>query len=138
MFAHAVAINGLTQLKKDKKMEKQIKLLKETMCAYDQHEITHYPRHWYKPKPMLPKGTVLKVKKEWTNFYGSYYRCTTPDGDYDIPVENAEEVVPKVGELEENCASPVCAYRGNGVCSFKKDEFCPMFVPKTQGEGGES
>lgn len=110
-------------------MAKQIELTQDTMCAHDEHEIKNYPRPWYKPKPKLPKGTVLTVKETWSNFYGTYHRCVTPDGEYDIPVENAEVVVPKVGELEETCASEVCNYRGKGVCTFKKGQYCPMYEP---------
>lgn len=100
--------------KRINEMAKQIELTQDTMCAHDQHEIKNYPRPWYKAKPELPKGTVLTVKETWSNFYGTYHRCVTPDGEYDIPVENAKEVVPTVGELEETCASEVCRYRGNG------------------------
>jgi hypothetical protein len=113
-------------------MAKQIELTKDTMCAHDQHEIKNYPRPWYKAKPELPKGTVLTVKETWSNFYGTYHRCVTPDGEYDIPVENAKEVVPTVGELEETCASEVCRYRGNGVCTFRKGEYCPMYEPNAE------
>lgn len=113
-------------------MSKQIELTQDTMCAHDQHEIKNYPRPWYKPKPMLPKGTVLKVKETWSNFYGTYHRCVTPDGEYDIPVENAKELVPKVGELEETCATEVCNYKGKGVCTFKKGEYCPMYEPNAE------
>ena len=113
-------------------MAKQIELTKDTMCAHDQHEIKNYPRPWYKPKPELPKGTVLKVKETWSNFYGTYHRCVTPDGEYDIPVENAIEITPKVGELEETCASEVCRYRGNGVCTFRKGEYCPLYEPNAE------
>ena len=62
-----------------------IKLKRDTMCAHDEHEMTKYPRPWFKAKPMLPAGTVLNVGKEWSNFYGCYYRC----GEYDIPVDAA-------------------------------------------------
>lgn len=113
-------------------MVKQIELTQDTMCAHDEHEIKNYPRPWYEPKPKLPKGTVLTVKETWSNFYGTYHRCVTPDGEYDIPVENAKELVPKVGELEETCASEVCRYRGNGVCTFKKGEYCPMYEPNAE------
>lgn len=115
--------------KRINEMAKQIELTQDTMCAHDEHEIKNYPRPWYKPKPKLPKGTVLTVKETWSNFYGTYHRCVTPDGEYDIPVENAEVVVPKVGELEETCASQVCNYRGKGFCTFKKDQYCPMYEP---------
>ena len=117
---------------KIKKMAKQIELTKDTMCAHDQHEIKNYPRPWFEPKPKLPKGTVLTVKKTWSNFYGTYHRCVTPDGEYDIPVENAKELVPKVGELEETCASEVCRYRGKVVCTFKKGQYCPMYEPNAE------
>lgn len=77
----------------------KIRLIKETMCAHDWHEVTNHPRPWYKSKPILPEGTVLDVKNQWSNFYGSYYKCSVPSGvdvsgctvdyEYDIPVENA-------------------------------------------------
>lgn len=67
----------------------KIKLLEDTMCAHDLHEITNYPRPWFKEKPMLKKDTVLTVSEIWNNFYGSYYRCEHDSGIYDIPVEKA-------------------------------------------------
>ena len=69
-----------------------IQLTEDTMCAHDKHEMTKYPRPWYKAKPTLHVGTILKVEEEWTNFYGSYYRCETTDGSYDIPIENAKDI----------------------------------------------
>ncbi len=106
--------------------------MEEYIRNYITEKIKNYPRPWYKPKPELPKGTVLTVKETWSNFYGTYHRCVTPDGEYDIPVENAEVVVPKVGELEETCASEVCNYRGKGVCTFKKGEYCPLYEPNAE------
>lgn len=35
-------------------------------------------------KPWLPKGTVLKVKYQFTNFYGIFFRCEHENGEYDI------------------------------------------------------
>lgn len=69
-----------------------IQLTEDTMCAHDRHELTHYPRPWFKAKPTLHTGAVLEVKEIFTNFYGQYYRCETKDGVYDIPVENAKDV----------------------------------------------
>ncbi len=66
-----------------------IELTEETMCAHDEHEIRNYPRPWFHAKPALKKGTRLEVKEQWANFFGSYYRCETEDGLYDIPVEKA-------------------------------------------------
>lgn len=43
----------------------KIRLIKETMCAHDVHEMTNYPRAWFNPKPALPEGTELVVDKEW-------------------------------------------------------------------------
>jgi hypothetical protein len=71
----------------------QIRLLKDTQCAGDLHEMTKYPRPWFKAKPTLPKDTVLTVSKRWTNFYGSYYRCEHENGTYDIPVDSAEPLL---------------------------------------------
>ena len=69
-----------------------IQLTEDTMCAHDRHELTHYPRPWFKAKPTLHTGAVLEVKEIFTNFYGQYYKCETKDGVYDIPVENAKDV----------------------------------------------
>lgn len=69
-----------------------IQLTEDTMCAHDKHEMTKYPRPWFKAKPMLHTGTLLEVKEVWTNFYGSYYRCETIDGTYDIPIEKAKDI----------------------------------------------
>ena len=71
---------------------KIIELTEDTMCAHDQHELKHYPRPWFHAKPKLLKGTQLKVKEEWANFYGSYYRCDHENGEYDIPKENAKVI----------------------------------------------
>jgi hypothetical protein len=71
-------------------MAKEIELTEDTMFAHDLHELTHYPRPWFKEKPMLPKGTRLTVKEEWANFYGSYYRCDHENGEYDIPISKAK------------------------------------------------
>jgi len=68
----------------------EIRLIEDTGCAHDEHEMKYYPRIWYHAKPVLSKGTRLEVIKEWTNFYGSYYRCKHEFGEYDIPVEKAE------------------------------------------------
>ena len=62
------------------------------MCAHDKHELTNYPRSWFKAKPTLHVGTILEVKEVWTNFYDSYYRCDTTAGIYDIPIENAQDI----------------------------------------------
>lgn len=62
-----------------------IELTEDTMCAHDLHELKHYPRPWFHAKPKLPKGTRLKVKEQWANFYGAYFRCEHENGEYDIP-----------------------------------------------------
>lgn len=68
----------------------RIRLTEDTMCAGDKHEIINYPRASFQSKPTLPAGTELEVEKEWCNFYGCYYRCSTPDGKYDIPINKAK------------------------------------------------
>lgn len=73
-------------------MKKYIRLKEDTMCAHDVHEMVNYPRSWFKPKPLLKKGTLLEVEGIWANFYGNYYRCKTTDGLYDIPTYKAEWV----------------------------------------------
>lgn len=74
----------------------RIKLKRDTRCAYDEHEMTMYPREGFIPKPVLPAGTVLNVDKKWMNFYGTYYRC----GEYDIPTD-AAVVIEGGEEFEE-------------------------------------
>lgn len=73
-------------------MTQRIVLTKDTMCAHDKYEMIKYPRPWFKAKPTLHTGTVLEVKEVLTNFYGSYFRCETIDGTYDIPIENAKDI----------------------------------------------
>lgn len=41
-----------------------------------------------------------------------------------------EPANPPVGELEATCGSETCAYRGKGVCHYKANQFCPMYVKK--------
>ena len=67
----------------------RIILTEDTLCAGDKHEMINYPRDGFKPKPALPKGTILEVKEEWQNLYGTYYRCSHENGNYDIPKRNA-------------------------------------------------
>lgn len=70
----------------------KIRLTENAMCAHDLHELTNYQRPWFKAKPILPKGTVLTVKEQWINFFGSYYRCDHENGTYDIKRSEAEVI----------------------------------------------
>lgn len=74
----------------------RIILIDDTICAGDKHEMINYLRDGFKPKPALPKGTILEVKEEWQNFYGTYYRCSHENGTYDIPKRNAEPYISEV------------------------------------------
>lgn len=69
-----------------------VELTEDTRCAHDLHEMMNYPRPWFKAKPVLPKGTRLEVETEWSNFYGTYYRCRHENGEYDIPVAKAKVI----------------------------------------------
>ena len=40
------------------------------------------------------------------------------------------EIREKEGLLEDSCESGTCAYRGKEVCTFRKGEFCPMYICK--------
>lgn len=80
----------------------EIQLLQASSCANDEHEIENYPRPSFKPKPEILAGTRLRVKEEWQNFYGRYYRCYLPDEMkdkgysipwYDIPVDKKAIVI---------------------------------------------
>lgn len=82
-------------------MEQKIKLIVPTKCAEDEHEVTHYPRPSFKPKPELPAGTILVANEKWANFYDEYYRCDLPPEMkdkgysipwYDIPVDKATPI----------------------------------------------
>lgn len=85
-----------------------IQLIEESLCAHDVHELMHYPRPWYKPKPLLPKGTYLLASEVWSNFYGSYYRCEHEYGSYDIPVSSARVIA-------ENDDDKVYVRKGDAV-----------------------
>ena len=74
----------------------RIILIEDTMCAGDKHEMINYPREGFKPKPALPRGTILEVKEKFRNLYGDYYRCVHENGTYDIPKRNAEPYITDV------------------------------------------
>ena len=74
----------------------RIILTEDTICAGDKHEMINYPREGFKPKPALPKGTILEIKEEWQNFYGTYYRCSHENGTYDVPKRNARPCISEV------------------------------------------
>ena len=42
-------------------------------------------------KPWIPKGTTLKVKYRWCNFYGMFYRCFYNGNEYDIKASDVKE-----------------------------------------------
>lgn len=42
-------------------------------------------------KPWIPKGTTLKVKYRWCNFYGMFYRCEYNGQTYDINACDVKE-----------------------------------------------
>jgi len=69
----------------------KIKIIKDCCCEHDLHEMTNYSRYGLTLQE-FEDGDVLEVEKEWTNFYGSYYRCTTEKGYADIKVQNAIEL----------------------------------------------
>lgn len=66
-------------------------IIKECSCEHDLHEITNYPR----PGLTVQKfavGQELIVEKEWHNWYGKYYRCTTDKCYADIAITNAKVI----------------------------------------------
>lgn len=54
---------------------------------HDMYEMTKHYRPGYQVKPELPMGSVFPVVKEWENFYGAFYRVSTPNGEYDLPID---------------------------------------------------
>lgn len=47
-----------------------------------------------------------------------------------VEPEPAPAVLAEPGELEATCGSETCAYRGKGICHYKANQFCPMYVKK--------
>ena len=72
---------------------KKIILTEPTICSQDEHEMNYYKRSGFVIKPELPKGTILEVSEEYTNFYGKYYKCKTKDGMYYIPFWKSKEIL---------------------------------------------
>ena len=63
------------------------------MCEADLHEMTFYPRKWFKAKPKLKAGEeFLYDGAEYKNLYGHYYELTTEHGTYHIDPCNAEVI----------------------------------------------
>lgn len=50
-------------------------------------------------KPWIPKGTTLKVKYRWCNYYGMFYRCYYNDTTYDINACDCKEGPLCIGEF---------------------------------------
>lgn len=73
-------------------------IVKEVILSkdcYDEQEIHYFDIK----KPQLKKGTKLKVKYKWHNFYGAYYRCFHKNGEYDIRIGDCETPKIEVGEF---------------------------------------
>lgn len=47
-----------------------------------------------------------------------------------VEPEPAPAAPAEPGELEATCGSETCAYRGKGICHYKANQFCPMYVKK--------
>ena len=47
-----------------------------------------------------------------------------------VEPEPAPAVPIEPDELEATCGSETCAYRGKGICHYKANQFCPMYVKK--------
>ena len=69
----------------------KIKITAACCCEHDLHEITNYPRQGLTLQ-QFKAGDELEVKNEWTNCYGSYYRCQTAKGYADILTTKAEPI----------------------------------------------
>ena len=78
---------------------KEVTLLKD--CC-DEEE-AHY---FNITKPWIKKGTTLKVKYRWCNFYGMFYRCEHNGKTYDIKAGDVKEgplcLVDFIGLLPED------------------------------------
>ena len=67
---------------------KKIEITNDCFCEHYLHESINYPRPGL-IEQKFKKGEVLEVIEEWSNFYGSYYRCKTEVGHADISRSNA-------------------------------------------------
>ena len=69
----------------------KIRIKRDCKCEKDLHEMTFYPRSWYKAKPALKAGAeYLYDGEQYTNCYGLYLVVHTPDGEYHIDPRHCE------------------------------------------------
>ncbi len=78
---------------------REVTLLKD---CYDEQEVHYFDIQ----KPLIPKGTTLKVKYRFTNLYGVFYRCEYNGEMYDINRGDCKEgplcIGTFIGLLPEN------------------------------------
>lgn len=84
---------------------KKLKVTQDCLCQHYIHEKTKYPREGLVEKK-LKKGEIVDFIKEWTNFYGTYWRVEKNDVTYDILPENLttyepQKIVPHRGTFVE-------------------------------------
>ncbi len=66
-----------------------IEVTKDCLCEHYVHEILNYPRPGLVEKRFTVGETFDNVK-EWSNFYGTYYRVKVGDKYHDISTLNAK------------------------------------------------
>jgi hypothetical protein len=68
-----------------------IEIINDCECEHDLHEIKKYPRKGLTVQS-FKIGEKLEFKKEWSNFFGSFYRVKTEKGYADISKKNAKYI----------------------------------------------
>jgi hypothetical protein len=66
-----------------------IEVIKDCLCEHYVHEIMNYPRPGLVEKK-FKSGETFEDVKEWSNFYGSYYRVKVGSIYHDISKSNAK------------------------------------------------
>lgn len=70
---------------------RKFRVKQDCFCEGYLHEMFNYPREGLVEKKLY-KDDMVKLKEEWSNFYGSYLRVVKDGKHYDMLPKNLEEV----------------------------------------------
>jgi hypothetical protein len=66
-----------------------IEVTKDCLCEHYLHELLNYYRSGLVEKKFR-QGEQFEVVKDWSNFYGSYYRVIVDGKSHDISKDNCK------------------------------------------------
>lgn len=100
------------------------------LCSLAQGAITY-------DKP-ITKESLLKVVDVAVDMADALFEKLYPLPEEEqkkepTPVQKLRDEL-KGNLLEEICESEVCTYKGKGVCTYKRQDYCPMFTPKKSNQ----